>query len=245
MGRIDNLEWLRLERIKATERMDPNGAFVPPFGQPMQSQFRASYRPPPNYYVQIGGAYPPPQGPSMYSAVEGKRQAFPELADLPLIQRKRPMNEAETVFRLLLSEAQLSSVLNGSTDFQTSSGCRLRLCDKVPNCEERVVVISAKDERKDDSNVAMQGLLNAVGVALSVEKVLRENARSSNQFYMIRLLINRTQAGAVIGKGGILNKDIKERTGAYSKILNSDEVPVCALHNDRVVQVISQPIGKV
>eukprot|EP00210_Caulerpa_lentillifera_P009400 g8961.t1 len=228
--------------------MDPNGAFLPSYGHPMQNQFSTSFRPP-NYYVQVG-VYPPPpppppppplfplQGHGIYSsAVEDNRHLFPETGELPLIRRKRQLNEAETVFRLLLPESQLASVLNGSTDFQTPSGCRLRLCNKVPNCEERVIVISAKDERKDDSNVAMQGLLNAVGVALSAERTSRENTRSSNQFYMIRLLINRTQAGAVIGKGGMLNKEIKEKTGAYSKILNSDEVPACALHNDRVVQV--------
>eukprot|EP00210_Caulerpa_lentillifera_P001858 g1787.t1 len=215
--------------------MDPNGAFVPPYGQPMQNQFSSSFRPP-NYYVQVG-VYPPAQGQSLYPAVENNIHSFLETGELPLIRRKRHLNEAETVFRLLLPESQLSSVLNGSTDFQMPTGCRFRLCDKVPNCEERVIVISAKDERKDDSNVAMQGLLNAVGLALSAERTSRENARSSNQFYMIRLLINRTQAGAVIGKGGMLNKEIKEKTGAYSKILNSDEVPACALHNDRVVQV--------
>lgn len=215
--------------------MNPNGTFVSPYGQPMHNQYSAGGRPS-GYYVSVS-PYGPPHGPGMYPAVEDSRRSFAEIGEIPLVQRKRQLSEAETVFRLLLPENQLGSVLNGSTDFQMPAGCRLRLCEKVPNCDERVVVLSAKDERKDDSNVAMQGLLTAVRRTLQAEQTLRENTRSVNQFYMIRLLINRTQAGAVIGKGGILNKDIKEKTGAYSKILNCEEVPMCALHNDRVVQV--------
>jgi len=162
-----------------------------------------------------------------------------DLSEVSPVATKRHSGDAETVFRLLVPESRLRSVVGTASDVRHPSGCRLRLCEAVPHWDERVIVISAKDNRKEDANVAMQGLLDSCRRVLSAEAVARENRRqnASNPIYTIRLLINRTQAGAVIGKGGILNKDIRERTGAYSKILTTEDIPVCALHNDRVVQV--------
>jgi len=187
------------------------------------------------YGPRFPGAFSRSQG--FFVQQPGGKRSIEELDEVAPVAIKRHLNEAETVFRLLVPAARLGHVLNGTEDIQLGSGCRLRLCERVPNCDERVVVISARDDRKDDANVAMQALLDAVKRALVAEQTARETARSPNHIYMIRLLINRTQAGAVIGKGGSLNKDIRERTGAYSKILTTEDIPDCALHNDRVVQV--------
>lgn len=196
--------------------MDPSGVYGPRF-------------------TQTG---PFSRAPAFFLQQLERKRAYEDVEEVAPVSTKRHLSDAETVFRLLLSEARLSAVLNGASDVRLPNGCRLRLCERVPNCDECVVVISARDERKDDSNVAMQGLLDAVRRALSAEQAARESTTTPpNSIYMIRLLINRTQAGAVIGKGGILNKDIRERTGAYSKILTTEDIPVCALHNDRVVQV--------
>lgn len=201
--------------------MDPNGVYGP------------RYAP----------SSPYSRGPVYFPQHPERKRSFEELEEIVPVATKRHLSEGETVFRLLLPENRLSSILSGAGDVQLSSGCRLRLCERVPHCDERVIVISAKDERKDDANVAMQGLLDSVRRALGAEQTARESSRTPpNPIYMIRLLINRTQAGAVIGKGGMLNKDIRERTGAYSKILTTEDIPVCALHNDRVVQVQSIPV---
>lgn len=191
-----------------------------------------SYRPRPSQPGQINRAQgffmPPPE----------RKRSYDEYEEIMPVTLKRHLSEAETVFRLLLPEVRLNSVMNGNGDVHLPTGCRMRLCERVQNCGERVIVISAKDDRKDDSNVAMQGLLDAVRRALGAEQTARETSRTPpNPIYMVRLLINRTQAGAVIGKAGSLNKEIRERTGAYSKILTTEDIPLCALHNDRVVQV--------
>ena len=203
--------------------MDRGGVYGPPFQQPMQNQYAASGR---------------GQGFYLHQPQLERKRSSEELEDITPVVTKRHLSEAETVFRLLLPETRLHAVMNGAGEVQLANGCQLRLCERVPHCEERVIVISAKDERKDDANVAMQGLLDSVRRALSAEQNVREASRqTANPLYMVRLLINRTQAGAVIGKGGSLNKDIRERTGAYSKILTTEDIPICALHNDRVVQV--------
>jgi len=189
------------------------------------------------YAPRFPHAGPFSRGQGFFLQQPERKRSVEELDEILPVAIKRHSTEAETVFRLLLPAARLGPVMNGTADVQLGSGCRMRLCEPVLTCDERVVVISAKDERKDDANVAMQGLLDAVRRALAAEQAARESARSPNHIYMIRLLINRTQAGAVIGKGGSLNKDIRERTGAYSKILTTEDIPDCALHNDRVVQV--------
>ena len=37
-------------------------------------------------------------------------------------------------------------------------------------------------------------------------------------------------------RGGKIIKEIRETSGANIKILTENELPICALHNDRVVQ---------
>ena len=37
-------------------------------------------------------------------------------------------------------------------------------------------------------------------------------------------------------RGGKIIKEIRESSGANIKILMENELPICALHNDRVVQ---------
>ena len=42
--------------------------------------------------------------------------------------------------------------------------------------------------------------------------------------------------GTLCDRGGKIIKEIRESSGANIKILTENELPICALHNDRVVQ---------
>jgi hypothetical protein len=56
-----------------------------------------------------------------------------------------------------------------------------------------------------------------------------------------RLLVDGSQAGSVIGKGGEIVKMIRDGSGANVRILPVEELPPCADPTDRVVQCVPAP----
>ncbi|KAF2900189.1 hypothetical protein ILUMI_05984 [Ignelater luminosus] len=67
---------------------------------------------------------------------------------------------------------------------------------------------------------------------------LEENGGRSNGGELdLRMMIHQSQAGCVIGKGGIKIKEIRDKTGARIKIFSN-----CAPQStDRVIQIVGQP----
>lgn len=47
---------------------------------------------------------------------------------------------------------------------------------------------------------------------------------------------------AQICRGGVIIKQMREQSGAHIKVLSPEELPACALSNDRVVQCASGPL---
>ncbi|CAI5989497.1 unnamed protein product [Closterium sp. NIES-65] len=56
----------------------------------------------------------------------------------------------------------------------------------------------------------------------------------------IRLLVPATQAGSLIGRQGQTIKALQDSTGAHIRILSLEDVPPCALEDDRVVEVTGE-----
>ncbi|CAI5472666.1 unnamed protein product [Closterium sp. Yama58-4] len=55
-----------------------------------------------------------------------------------------------------------------------------------------------------------------------------------------RLLVPATQAGSLIGRQGQTIKALQDSTGAHIRILSLEDVPPCALEDDRVVEVTGE-----
>jgi len=142
----------------------------------------------------------------------------------------------ETVYRLLVPARRVGSVIGkGGQIVKTireETNSKIRVCEGILQCEDRVIVIAAREDAGDDSEDS-----NAQVALLKVHDRLVE-AEENTQGLMTRMLVCHTQAGCIIGKGGKIIKDIRESSGANIKILTENELPICALHNDRVVQIM-------
>jgi poly(rC)-binding protein 2/3/4 len=112
---------------------------------------------------------------------------------------------------------------------------KIRVCEGILQCDDRVIVIAAREDAADESEDS-----NAQVALLKVHDRLVE-AEEGAQGLMTRMLVCHTQAGCIIGKGGKIIRDIRESSGANIKILTENELPICALHNDRVVQIMGEP----
>ena len=53
----------------------------------------------------------------------------------------------------------------------------------------------------------------------------------------VRLLVDPTQVGCILGKGGSVITELRRATGASVRILSKAEVPACAEHGDEMLQV--------
>lgn len=158
-------------------------------------------------------------------------------------QQQQQAQDRDTVFRLLVPATRVGAVIGKQgaivREIRSATKARIRVCEGVPNCDERVIVISARDSTAEDSNQAQRALVEVHRRVIDAEMESRE--QSGKPFYIVtRLLVNHTQAGSIIGKGGCITKDIRETTGAFCKILPQEDLPVCALHNDRVVLISGQ-----
>ena len=156
--------------------------------------------------------------------------------------------ERETVYRLLVPASSVGAVIGKQgaivREIRLQTKSRIRVCEGLREWEERVVVISAKDASREDTNQAQCALMEVHKKVLEARKAGKTEGESSQQgdntfsgFLSTRMLVNRTQAGSIIGKGGSIIKNIRETTGAHVKILPPEDLPQCALDNDRVVQI--------
>lgn len=110
--------------------------------------------------------------------------------------------------------------------------------------EDRVVIISSKDEPGEPKCAAEHALLRVAtlliepgpGDSLVMVTIGPQHHASPN---LTRLLIAGSQAGGVIGKGGAGIKEIREMSGAIVRILSKDQLPLCssASESDRLMQM--------
>lgn len=156
--------------------------------------------------------------------------------------------ERETVYRLLVPASSVGAVIGKQgaivREIRMQTKSRIRVCEGLREWEERVVVISAKDASREDTNQAQCALMEVHKKVLEARKAGKTDGESNQPgdnsfsgFLSTRMLVNRTQAGSIIGKGGSIIKNIRETTGAHVKILPPEDLPQCALDNDRVVQI--------
>uniref|UniRef100_A0A061RNM9 Poly(RC)-binding protein 2/3/4 n=2 Tax=Tetraselmis sp. GSL018 TaxID=582737 RepID=A0A061RNM9_9CHLO len=145
----------------------------------------------------------------------------------------------EVVYRLLAPSKHAGYIIGkgGSLikQIREETGARLKVVEGLLGCEERPVVISSKcGTNYDECNakiaffVMFQKLIEAEQHQPTVE---------AGQEPPLRLLVAQTQAGSLIGKSGVFIKHIRESTGANVRVLTPEELPLCALANDRVVQI--------
>lgn len=162
----------------------------------------------------------------------------------PDAKRQSTVGVPETVYRLLVPARRVGSVIGkGGQIVKTireETNSKIRVCEGLLQCEDRVIVIAARDDTADETEDS-----RAQTALLKVHDRLIE-AEENTQGLVTRLLVCHTQAGCIIGKGGKIIKDIRETSGANIKILTENELPICALHNDRVVQIMGEPssLGK-
>ncbi|XVF31083.1 hypothetical protein REPUB_Repub16aG0115000 [Reevesia pubescens] len=105
-------------------------------------------------------------------------------------------------------------------------------------------MVSAKEEPGSSLPPAMDGLLRVhKRIVDGLEGDSSHAPTAVGTKVSTRLLVPASQAGSLIGKQGTTVKSIQESSNCIVRVLGAEDLPVFALQDDRVVEVVGEAAG--
>ncbi|KAA8537052.1 hypothetical protein F0562_029530 [Nyssa sinensis] len=120
---------------------------------------------------------------------------------------------------------------------------RIKILDGPPGTAERAVMVSAKEEPDASLPPAVDGLLRVHKRIVDGLEGDSSHAPPVGSKVSSRLLVPAAQAGSLIGKQGATVKSIQEASNCIVRVLGTDDLPIFALQDDRIVEVVGEPAG--
>ncbi|KAI4301942.1 hypothetical protein L6164_035173 [Bauhinia variegata] len=163
-------------------------------------------------------------------------------------EKKWPGWPGESVFRMLVPAQKVGGIIGRKGEFikkiVEETRARIKILDGPPGTAERAVMVSAKEEPESSTPPAMDGLLRVHKRIIDGLESDSSNAPSGvGGKVSTRLLVPASQAGSLIGKQGGTVKSIQEASNCIVRVLGAEDLPIFALQDDRVVEVVGDPAG--
>ncbi|XP_042991922.1 flowering locus K homology domain isoform X1 [Carya illinoinensis] len=163
-------------------------------------------------------------------------------------EKKWPGWPGESVFRMLVPAQKVGSIIGRRGEFikkiVEETRARIKILDGPPGTAERAVMVSAKEEPDSSLPPAMDGLLRVhKRIVDGLEGDSSHAPPGAGGKVSTRLLVAASQAGSLIGKQGGTVKSIQEASNCIVRVLGAEDLPVFALQDDRVVEVVGDPAG--
>ncbi|KAK4596505.1 flowering locus K homology domain-like isoform X2 [Castanea sativa] len=163
-------------------------------------------------------------------------------------EKKWPGWPGESVFRMLVPAQKVGSIIGRRGEFikkiVEETRARIKILDGPPGTAERAVMVSAKEEPDSSLPPAMDGLLRVhKRIVDGLEGDSSHAPPGMGGKVSTRLLVAASQAGSLIGKQGGTVKSIQEASNCIVRVLGAEDLPVFALQDDRVVEVVGDPAG--
>ncbi|CAA6658964.1 unnamed protein product [Spirodela intermedia] len=164
-------------------------------------------------------------------------------SDVAAGEKKWPGWPGESVFRVLVPAQKVGSIIGRKGEFVKKmceeSRSRIKVLDAPPGAQERIVMVSAKEEPDASLPPAIDGLLRVH--KRIVDGLDSEPGSASGGNVTTRLLVAATQGGSLIGRQGATIKSIQETSNSVVRVL--EDIPAFALQEDRVVEIQGEPGG--
>ncbi|KAK5786242.1 flowering locus K homology domain-like [Gossypium arboreum] len=160
-------------------------------------------------------------------------------------EKKWPGWPGESVFRMLVPAQKVGSIIGRKGEFikkiVEETRARIKILDGPPGTQERAVMVSGKEEPDSSLPPAMDGLLRVHKRLIDGLEGDSSHAPSAvGTKVSTRLLVPAPQAGSLIGKQGTTVKTIQESSNCIVRVLGSEDLPVFALQDDRIVEVVGE-----
>ncbi|KAK3019475.1 hypothetical protein RJ639_004874 [Escallonia herrerae] len=163
-------------------------------------------------------------------------------------EKRWPGWPGESVFRMLVPSQKVGGIIGRKGELIKKmceeTRARIKILDGPPGIAERAVMVSAKEEPDASLPPAIDGLLRVhkrtldglEGDSFTAPPVAGGKAST-------RLLVGAAQAGSLIGKQGTTVKSIQEASNCIVRVLGTEDLPLFALEDDRIVEVVGEPSG--
>lgn len=122
-------------------------------------------------------------------------------------------------------------------NLRQETGARITIQDAIPGSEERVVLISSYDGGEREVVCPAQEALFRVHSRIFEGGIEEEGL---NRNIKTRLVVPNNQVGCLLGKGGKIIEQMREETKAQIRVLPRDQLPLCTLPSDEIVQVAGE-----
>ncbi|KAL7120995.1 hypothetical protein ACP275_02G156400 [Erythranthe tilingii] len=159
--------------------------------------------------------------------------------------KRRVKSTNDVIYRIVVPSKQIGKVIGRSghriQKIREDSKSTIKIADAISRHEERVIIISSKDNENIFSD-AENALHQIVSLMLKdddgnveVVKVGAEHVPANT----VRLLIAGSQAGGLIGPSGQNIVKLRNTSAAAITVLSPNQLPPCASahESDRVVQI--------
>lgn len=154
----------------------------------------------------------------------------------------------DTVYRYLCPGRKIGSIIGRGGDIvkqlRAQSQSKIRICDVVPACDERVITIFSSNKETNSYDETGDYICPAQHALFMIyERLVSDDAPSIDESadqVTVRLLVPSDQIGCIIGKGGQIIQAIRTDSGAQVRVLKN-EVPLCAINGDELLQVLICP----
>ncbi|KAK7337920.1 hypothetical protein VNO77_18512 [Canavalia gladiata] len=166
----------------------------------------------------------------------------------PVAEKKWPGWPGESVFRMLVPAQKVGGIIGRKGEFikkiVEETRARIKILDGPPGTAERAVMVSAKDEPDSSLPPAVDGLLRVhKRIIDGLESDFTHAPSGMVGKVSTKLLVAASQAGSLIGKQGGTVKTIQEASNCIVRVLGAEDLPIFALQDDRVVEVVGDPTG--
>ncbi|CAA6672171.1 unnamed protein product [Spirodela intermedia] len=151
-----------------------------------------------------------------------------------LASGQRKFIEEDLLFRMLCTNDKVGGIIGKGgaivRALQSDTGASIKIVDAIPDSEERVIAISARESSEFQHSPAQEAVLR-------VYSRLTEAGVDKGSAVSARLLVPSQQIGCLLGKGGNIISEMRRATGANIRIFLKEHAPKCAQPNDEVVQI--------
>ncbi|VVB00548.1 unnamed protein product [Arabis nemorensis] len=181
--------------------------------------------------------FPQPGYPPDYHSMEYHQWDHPPPVPMPedVGPFNRPVVEEEVAFRLLCPADKVGSLIGKGgavvRGLQNETGASIKVSDPTHDSEERIVVISARENLERRHSLAQDAVMR-------VHNRIVEIGFEPSAAVVARLLVHSPYIGRLLGKGGHLISEMRRATGASIRVFAKDQATKYEAQHDEIVQVI-------
>ncbi|XP_015061704.1 KH domain-containing protein At4g18375 isoform X1 [Solanum pennellii] len=147
----------------------------------------------------------------------------------------RMVLEEEVVFKVLCPVDKVGNLIGKGGSIirvmQTETGASVKVADSASDVDERIVVISARENLEQRHSPAQEAVMRVLGR-------IAEIGFEPGAAVVSRLLVHARHMSCLFANGGILIAELRRVTGASIRIFPREQSPKYGSHTEEVLQVI-------